>query len=425
MDETPHKDREHAILGASSSDRWIQCPGSIRLAERMGAVSTSSIYADEGTAAHELAHICLLQNRDAIEFTDRRMPIGIDVDEEMAEGVQIYLDECRKYTGPGWEALTEKKFNLRKLNPPAPMFGTCDFTALNRAERKLVVIDLKFGKGVMVNAEGNPQLRYYGLGALLGLPGVSIDEITLTIVQPRTFRGKKIKSVKTDIIELMEWSEELLAAARRTEDEDAPLLAGDHCRFCPCSGRCTEEANANFRAAQLEFDDAADLGMGTLPLAIPSLRTLTPEQMAEINLRAPAIQEFLKAVEKASVGAIQSGIPIPGWKVVVGNKRRTWRDSEEASAVLVRSLGLPAGDVFKSTLRTPKQVEAVLRKQLKGKGYTPEQIDGYVEEFLLDMIYTPVGAPELAPDSDPRPALGVRGEEFDTIPAPDPENLKP
>jgi hypothetical protein len=127
-EDVNHSDREHADLGASSCPRWWNCAGSLNLTRRLNPPRYTNEHAERGTAVHECGHVCLLGGHDAIEMIGRTFN-GFEIDEKMAADVQIYLDLCRTFTGDGWEASTERKFNLKKLNPPAPMFGTSDFQA--------------------------------------------------------------------------------------------------------------------------------------------------------------------------------------------------------------------------------------------------------------------------------------------------------
>ena len=223
-----HSDRAHASLGASSCKRWWNCPGSIRLSE--GIPKTSSRYADEGTAAHEVGEMCFKQNRDAAEFIGRFITVHgnkFEVDEEMAEAVQVYVDFVREAAKAG-ELRIEQKIDLAPLKPPAPMFGTTDAVVLAFTANTGIIkaIDYKHGAGVAVEVEdidiegvdhGNKQGRYYALGTWLGLPKDQRDRITtveVVIVQPRAYHVDGPTRTETlTIAELKAWARELMERA--------------------------------------------------------------------------------------------------------------------------------------------------------------------------------------------------------------------
>jgi hypothetical protein len=197
---------EHALLSASGAHRWMACPGSIRLSE--GVPERTSAYAEEGTAAHEIAARCLRAGR--------RDALGIAPDAEMAAAIDIYLDAVWAAVEPGDQLLVEHRVDLRPLDPPVPMYGTADAIVIKPRRRQLHVIDLKFGVGVPIEAAGNPQGRYYALGALLAFPEHAVDTVEITIVQPRF--PHPAGPVRREIVlalELLLWGRELLAAARR------------------------------------------------------------------------------------------------------------------------------------------------------------------------------------------------------------------
>lgn len=233
---------KHAKLSASSSDRWLRCPGSIRLSE--GIEQTTSIYAEEGTLAHDLASKILLKESFNIE----------EYDPNMVNEVLIYTDYVE--TIPKDIILIEHKFDLSPIYPG--MFGTSDCTIYQEKTKTLHVIDLKFGRGVFVKAENNTQLLYYALGAFeeLKLP---VREVVLTIVQPRYASDDKIRSHVIHASDLYDFSIDLIEGAKKTEDPNAPLVKGFHCKFCPAKKICpeinknpSEEAKSVFSSIQDE-----------------------------------------------------------------------------------------------------------------------------------------------------------------------------
>jgi hypothetical protein len=157
---------------------------------------------------------------------------------------------------PGDILLIEHRVNLGSLRPPVDMFGTADAIVIKPKRQQLHVIDLKYGAGVLVEAEHNPQTRYYGLGALLGLPlDIVIDTVELVIVQPRLPHPAGL--VRREILtalELLAWGRELMAAAHRALAPAAPLVPGRWCRFCPAALTCPALHEQTLADAQNDFD---------------------------------------------------------------------------------------------------------------------------------------------------------------------------
>lgn len=214
----------HSKIGASSMSRWSKCPGSVRLSD--GIPSTTSIYAAEGTLAHEMAEKWLRSGS---------VSAPPDCSHEMAQNISVYVDFVRREKRDDVLFL-EHKFDLSRLHPG--LFGTADAVIYDSANKILKVIDLKYGAGVPVEAVGNVQLQYYGLGAMLSL-GFVVKEIQLTIVQPRCDHPDgPIRTWDFDAVRMIDFMADLMEAAMRTEKEDAPLFAGSHCKFCPAAAIC-------------------------------------------------------------------------------------------------------------------------------------------------------------------------------------------
>ena len=418
-DEIDHGSRDHATLGASSSFRWWNCSGCFNRAALLGCTSSTSIYAMEGTAAHELCHLCLLQGNDAIEFIERKITIeGHDfyVNDEMASAVQVYLDVCRSLQGPDVECLTEKKFNLKKLNPPGPMFGTADFVAINRATGKITIVDFKYGKGVVVQIERNPQLMYYALGVLCSLPSeVVVKEIETIVVQPRV--SAKPKSATYQPIELFEWSVELMDRAKKAMDPNAGCNAGPWCRstFCPASGRCATEAESAFNAAQIEFTAEVLHGEIIPPNKLPELRILTPQQLGAIKHNFEVLKGFMSSVDEALTQAIENGAEDTGWKLVSGEGHRAWLDPDQDNVAksLAKQLGFSAEETHVTTVVSPAQAEKIAVGKLRSMGMKRKDAEPMVKQMLNKLTVRPPTKPSLVSVTNERPALPARGSEFE------------
>jgi hypothetical protein len=228
-----HATRQHCDHGGSIADRYMKCPGSIRLCR--GVAARESVYAAEGTSAHEIAQQCL----ETGTTTD---------DPELA----LYVGHCLNLMDLADNFWIEQPVTLEYLGAPVPMWGTLDFAAHIAKRHELHIVDLKYGKGVWVNAKNNTQLKYYALGAI-ALVNAPIAKVVTTIIQPRFHNADPIRSAVLDVIELAEFSIELMAAATATLKPDAPTIAGSHCKFCPAQTACLAYQNLRQQKAYHEF----------------------------------------------------------------------------------------------------------------------------------------------------------------------------
>ena len=256
-----HKERAHSELSASGAARWMNCPGAVRMSR--GVAQHESVYAAEGTAAHEVANLCLAEVRDAKSFLGQKFG-DHQVTPAMAASVQTYIEYCREKIDACDQYWLEHAFTLAKLNPKAQMFGTADFASYSKRRRELSVVDLKFGRGTWVSAKRNVQMLYYALGVTLSIDE-PVSRVSMTIVQPRFNSGDPIRSWSIDAIELAEFSFELMAAAHAALEPDAPTRAGTWCRFCPAQNSCLSFQNMKANAAYHEFKltDVDDAGAST------------------------------------------------------------------------------------------------------------------------------------------------------------------
>lgn len=390
-----HSARTHASLGASSAYRWIACPGSIALSA--GVQSESSVYAREGTAAHELAQMCLVEGRDAVEYIDCEID-GFEVDEDMAEAVQVYLDAVRDAQGTGGAMLlVEKRFSLDGLlagtNLQGLMYGTNDACVLvpdGPKNSKLLVFDYKHGRGVAVDVIGNPQLRYYGLGASLELAHHAITEIEIVIVQPRArHKDGPVRRETITPYELVEWSADLVDAAERALADNAPLVAGEHCGWCPASGFCPEVRNKSLAVARMEFTPIPDSAEIVVP---PPPETMTPEQIGRVLDMAEVVGDWVAAVKAHAHLQLDHGAKIPGWKLVPKRATRKWKHDDDTTASSLDVMGLDVEKIYKDPqVRSPAQIEKLLPKTAKAA--------------LDDLVVKESSGTTIARDGDERKAL--------------------
>ncbi|MDE3023173.1 MAG: DUF2800 domain-containing protein [Pseudomonadota bacterium] len=371
VSKTPdHSERAHSPLGASACARWWNCPGSIYLSR--GVPSRSSIFAKEGTAAHELAQKCLENDEDADKYINIRID-DVLVTEEMAEAVQEYIDVCRGEAELGTRGpMIETRISLARLNPPADMFGTADFMVVQGST--LTVVDLKYGQGVRVSAVGNPQLKYYALGALYALPDdIGIRKIRVGIVQPRALGYQAPDWVEYDILELLEWSVELIERAEIAMQPTAEVNPGTWCKFCPASGLCPAQADKALRAAQDLFSvEEASVS----EVALPAIAALTPVELSSLLDNAKLIEAWIAAARSAATALLTvDPESVPGYEMGPKRGTREWVGNDSAHEMLI-GYGLTEDEIYTKEIISPPKAEDILSRKLKAEKKVKTLKDG-------------------------------------------------
>ena len=373
----------HSPIGASSMYRWAECPGSVALSE--GIVSESSAYAEEGTEAHELAATWLKGNGKTPECDD----------DDMLDNVRIYVDYVFGLLGSRCKLFVEHGFDLSDVYPGA--YGTNDAAVYDGVNKILHVIDLKYGAGIYVSARNNPQLRYYALGALLELQkeGHEVETVVMTIVQPRctTIEGAA-RSETIDAVDLMEFAADLVMYAKRTAEPNAPLKAGDHCRFCPAIIKCPEVQNVKQLVAKSEFAKTT-----------PAEGSVPPDALAKALKAIPILEALVKRIDAYAYQEARAGRSVPGYKLVEKRANRKWINETEVSLFLG---GLKVGDddIFEpKKVRTPAQMEKKLPSHYS-------MLEKFVTKESSGLVLVPI--------EDKRPAFKPDAKkEFATaLPAP-------
>lgn len=303
----------HSKLGASSAYRWMNCSGSVNLI--IPGISKDSEYAALGTEAHRIAAMILETNvYPEIIDTDMKYAVNTYVDYIHSLGGKLYIEQQLQLTDQMW--------------------GTCD--AIIEKDTHLDVVDYKHGAGIVVDVEDNPQLLYYALCASMFFP--KAETFTLTIVQPRAYHEDgPIRSWDVTRQHLERFSHDLMIAAVRTEDPKAPLVTGDHCRFCAALAYCPkvhEEAQA---LAVQEFSPVA----------------LSGTALAKALDMAQKLEPWIKALEKHAMDAALRGIHIPGYALVDKRYSRVWNDFTEEE--LVKRFGDEAYEP--KSLKSPAKLE--------------------------------------------------------------------
>lgn len=388
-----HSERAHALLSASSANRWLNCTPSAKLEEAEGP-RASSVYAEEGTLAHELGELYIkhdvIKSIDDQVFSDRFDEILNNnlFSEEMLDVVPIYVDYC---AGQYAEALTkdaeaiieiEQKLDLTEFVPES--FGTADCVVLGG--NTLEIIDYKHGKGVPVYAEWNKQLMLYALGALRKYDVLyDITQVRVTIVQPRI---NNISSWQTSVDELLTWAnEELKPAAELAFAGKGEIKAGDWCKFCAVKNRCRALYEKQMEVAKYDFQE-------------PTL--LTDEEIADILTKIPGLIEWANSVQSyAQDEAITNGKVWNGFKLVEGVSRRKWLDEDKAAEAIFSNIPEASEDqVYEMKLKSISALEKEFGKKT-------------IAEKLSNVIVKPQGKPTLVPLSDKRPALGIEEAKND------------
>ena len=369
-----HETRTHAVLSASASKRWLSCPPSAKLNAELP--DTTSEYAREGTCAHELAEYKVnkllgVESKDPTEnldFYDSEMEDCTD------SYVQYISEQISQYVSP--VVMVEQRLDFSKYVPGG--FGTGDCIIV--ADDVLTVIDFKYGKGVAVDAEGNPQMMLYALGALELFDALyDIAEIRMVIFQPRI---QNLSECTLPLPELLHWAEtELKPKAALAAKGDGDFCAGEHCRFCKVKATCRKRAEYNLQLARYDF-------------AMPD--KLTDTEIETILATADQLTAWVADVKEYALRQALSGKQWHGYKVVAGKSNRKYTNPA-AVAEAVQAYG-------KNPYKEPELLGVTAMQQLLGRTQ--------FEALLGSLTEKPPGKPTLVPYSDKRPAWSNAQEDF-------------
>lgn len=370
----------HAKLSASGAKRWMSCTPSVALESQFP--ESTSTFAEEGTFAHSLAELLINYNLGTIKKAAYTKQFNLlkkneyynqelqDYVEEYAGQVYEFINEA-KATCKDLLVLTEQRLDFSEYVPEG--FGTGDVVII--ADDQLHVIDLKFGKGVGVSAEDNPQLRLYGVGALNEF-GIlyDIQRVKTTIIQPRL--GMTTSEVLT-VDELTGWAaKEVKPRAELAMAGEGEFVVGDHCRFCKARKTCRARAEYNLELTKMEFNS-------------PEL--LEDNEIGEVLKRADQLANWVKDITEYALEEAIKGKKWDGWKLVEGRSNRKYIDDIKVADTL-KGAGYEEAVLYEKKLYGITAMEKLVGK----KKFT---------ELLNDLIEKPQGKPTLVDEKDKRPEL--------------------
>ncbi|WP_028988051.1 DUF2800 domain-containing protein [Thermicanus aegyptius] len=375
-------ERAHAILSASGAHRWLACTPSARLEATLP--ERESEYAEEGRLAHAIAELKLrkhfIEQMNVRTFNKKLKELQSNglYQDEMMKHTDVYTEYLQGivhgFTTPPYIAV-EKRLDFSAWVPEG--FGTGDCIIIGSGT--LRIVDLKYGKGVPVSAEGNPQMRLYALGAWAAYNFLfPIDRVRMTIVQPRL---DSISEDEITIQELLEWGEWVKPIATKAYAGEGEFVPGEHCRFCRAKALC--RARAQY---YLELEGFKKM--------IPPL--ISNEEVGRILERARELEKWVSDLEEYALAESLKGNEIPGWKAVEGRSSRQYVDQDAAFAAL-KAAGIDEAILYERKPLTVAQIEKVLGKA---------DYKRLLEEPGL--VKVEPGKPTLAPISDKREAITNR-----------------
>ena len=373
-----HKDRAHALLSASGAHRWMNCTPSALLESQFP--DTTSEAAKEGTLAHEMAeaklqHLFNTQDYRKAKLT--RTLNKIKKDELYQPEMDGYTDDYVAYVRKSAMEFEkspyiaiEKRLVLTAHIPDG--FGTADCVMIG--ERTLHIIDLKYGKGVPVSAEDNPQLMIYALGALEAYKMLfAVDTVKISIVQPRI---DNTNSSAYSVTQLRDWGEDVKELANIAIKGEGEYTPGDWCRFCRARQQCRARADKNI---ELAFD------VGKKPPLI------TNEEVGEYLRKGEDVAKWLSELQDYALAECLAGRDVDGYKAVEGRGSRTWTDMDAAFEAIIED-GTDEALLYERKPLTLAQVEKLMGK-------------AHFEDVAGEYVVKNPGKPTLVPSTDKRQAI--------------------
>ena len=414
----------HSVLSPSAAKRWMKCPASLVLSQ--GLPDESSPAAEEGTRAHRIAELTLRDNlEDLMALTaDEKAELTAELHsapEEMTDAVAVYLKEVTELLehtpGELIYADVEHRLDVSEVTGEPGGVGTADFLAVKGTT--LIVADFKYGAGVLVELNGNPQISIYLCAALLELDPegmfFGVTHLTGSIIQPRmnhcvasTAPVENAERFRAGVRQAGERALNLLANCKAEQlPDDAYFCSPEVCKFCWAKCNCQALCATVSTAVLDEFPDADDDEKAEQTPALPKSLPVPsdPESLARAYAWLPLIKQWTDAVDKRVLDCLKQGKKVPGYKLVAGRAGpRKWKDPDAAAAELVKALGVKHAYEKPKPL-SPTTCESLVKKDEIGPRYWAR---------LQSLIERSEGKPAVVPESDPRPELTTATDEFET-----------
>ena len=379
MTDINHKERAHAKLSASGASRWATCPGSVQMED--GIPDKESVYAQEGTLAHEMSELKLKHYLDPKGFGKRKLNAAI---KKLKEN-ELYQAEMDSYTDTYVDFIKEKALSFSS-NPYIEIekrvdfsrwvdggFGTCDCVLIHGST--LSIIDLKYGKGVPVSSEQNEQLILYALGAYDAFNLIyNLDKIELNIVQPRI---NNFSTWEISLTELLLWGDYFKVQAEKALGGNGELVpSAKACKFCKARDICTARAENN-----LSLESEIKLKPNEIP----------KDKLYEYISRGEDIAKWVADLKAYALDMCLKGEDVKGLKAVAGRTSHSWTNQDEAINKLIEG-GIDEAIIYDKVPLTLAKLEKALGKQ-------------QFTTLVGDLVVTSEGKPTLVFENDKRPAI--------------------
>jgi hypothetical protein len=362
------------IVGGSTAKRVMNCPGSVALCAKMPP-QPSSKYANEGTLLHNIIAEVLEHDKKPTEFLGTTYE-DITFTKDLLEDKLYPALDLLNMVDPNCEMdiAVETRVGFGDFLPD--VYGSTDL--LGRIGQRAIVLDWKFGDGVAVEAEENPQLMFYAAAAMR-TPEVQwvfegATEIECIIVQPPS-----VKRWVTNPERIKQFEQELKLAVKLAQSDKAPLKIGDHCRWCAAKPTCPMMTGAVDRAVHAQLD------------------ILNTAEISTYLRQADMLEQWITDLRALAHRILETGKPLPGYKLVAKRATRQWVD-DDAALVAMLNDGIPEDELLTSKIISPAQAEKVLKKHGK--------------QLPADQVVAVSTGSTLAPESDPRPAVLQIGQQL-------------
>jgi len=366
-----HMSTHSKIVGGSTAKRVINCPGSVALVDKMPPKPSSS-YADEGTLLHDTIAAMLTLDYAADVFLGKTYGSATLTQELIDDKIMPALERFNEVDpGKMMEFEIEAVVGFGDFIPG--VFGSADI--IGRCGDTAIILDWKFGNGVLVEAEENEQLMFYAAAAMR-TPGVQwafegVTEVELIIIQPPA-----IRIWRTTVKRLKRFEAELFQAVTLASKDKAPLKSGTWCRWCPASATCPALSGEAERTAK------------TL------LKNIDAKQLGELLDRTDVLETWIKNARELAAQMLNNSVPVPGYKLVQKRANRSWANEGVAKAALL-GMGLSSKDLIDTKMKSPAAVEKILK-----------------EKVPAELVTQVSSGTTVAPESDSRPAVLQIGNQI-------------